>query len=48
MFVSFKCVWALYTVLYGKVPLIIISKSMKSDTVGVFWFHPMETFVDIQ
>jgi len=32
--------------LYGEVPLII-SQSKSSGTVGVFWFNPTETFVDV-
>lgn len=33
--------------LYGEVPLIV-SQSKISDTVGVFWFNPTETFVDVK
>ena len=33
--------------LYGEVPLII-SQSKTSGTVGVFWFNPTETFVDVE
>ena len=33
--------------LYGEVPLIV-SQSKTSGTVGVFWFNPTETFVDVQ
>ena len=33
--------------LYGEVPLIV-SQSKSSGTVGVFWFNPTETFVDIE
>jgi alpha 1,3-glucosidase len=32
--------------LYGEVPLIV-SQSVGAGTVGVFWFNPSETFVDI-
>jgi alpha 1,3-glucosidase len=32
--------------LYGAVPLIV-SQSAHTGTVGVFWFNPTETFVDI-
>jgi len=33
--------------LYGEVPLIV-SQSKTSGTVGVFWFNPTETFVDVE
>ncbi len=33
--------------LYGEVPLIV-SQSVESGSVGVFWFNPSETFVDVQ
>uniref|UniRef100_A0A7S3VF80 Glucosidase II subunit alpha n=2 Tax=Chaetoceros debilis TaxID=122233 RepID=A0A7S3VF80_9STRA len=33
--------------LYGEVPLIV-SQSETSGTVGVFWFNPSETFVDVE
>jgi hypothetical protein len=32
--------------LYGHVPLVV-SHSSKTGTVGVFWFNPTETFVDV-
>jgi len=32
--------------LYGEVPFIV-SQSTQSGTVGIFWFNPTETFVDI-
>ena len=33
--------------LYGHVPLVV-SQSMKTGTVGAFWFNPTETFVDVE
>ena len=33
--------------LYGEVPLIV-SQSAESGSVGVFWFNPTETFVDVE
>ncbi len=33
--------------LYGEVPLIV-SQSKSSGTVGVFWFNPTETFIDVE
>ncbi len=33
--------------LYGEVPLIV-SQSKHTGTVGVFWFNPTETFVDVE
>lgn len=33
--------------LYGHVPLVV-SQSMTTQTVGVFWFNPTETFVEVQ
>ena len=33
--------------LYGEVPLIV-SQSKKAGSVGVFWFNPTETFVDVE
>jgi len=33
--------------LYGEVPLIV-SQSATSGSVGVFWFNPTETFVDVE
>lgn len=33
--------------LYGEVPLIV-SQSLHSGSVGVFWFNPSETFVDVE
>jgi len=33
--------------LYGEVPLII-SQSLQGGTIGVFWFNPTETFVDVE
>ena len=33
--------------LYGEVPLIV-GQSKDSGTVGVFWFNPTETFVDVE
>lgn len=32
--------------LYGTVPLVV-SQSALTETVGVFWFNPTETFVDV-
>ena len=33
--------------LYGEVPLIV-SQSKSAGTVGLFWFNPTETFVDVE
>lgn len=33
--------------LYGEVPLIV-SQSLEGGSVGVFWFNPSETFVDVE
>jgi len=33
--------------LYGSIPFMV-SHSLQTGTVGVFWFNPTETFVDVQ